>query len=488
MTEEVIDCAITSESGAAPAPESVTTPAAVGRGSASAFSIVRREGPWRDALLRRMLAVADLLAGLAGSASIVAIGNAKVGVALWSALLAPVWIVVAKLLGLYERDQQALRHLTVDELPRILTWVLAGTATVSSLLALTPAGWLGTAEAIRVGFVAAVAVILFRALARTVWRLAVPPERVLIVGEGRLADAMRRKLELFPDVHAEIAAERPALAAEELSEGSPTLRDLDRIVIAMPALDEELIPDLISFCRRYQIKLTVVPPASRLFGTAVELQHIADLPVLEYNTWDVSRSTQLLKRALDLAVSALVLVLLAPLLLLIGALVFLGSGWPILFAQARAGQGARPFTILKFRTMVPGAEEMLEDLIPIKQLNEPMFKLRRDPRVTRLGALLRRTSLDELPQFLNVLRGDMSLVGPRPEQLEFVALYESEHLFRLAVKPGLTGPMQVYGRGELNFEERLAVEREYVEHLSIARDLHILGLTVASIFNGRGAY
>src|ERR671925_961785 len=112
---------------------------------------------------------------------------------------------------------------------------------------------------------------------------------------------------------------------------------------------------------------------------------------------------------------------------------------------------------------------------------EPMFKLESDPRVTRLGALLRRTSLDELPQLVNVLRGEMSLVGPRPEQLELVDRYGPEHRFRLAVKPGLTGPMQVHGRGELTFEERLAVERHYVENLSIGRDVRILALTPVSV-------
>jgi lipopolysaccharide/colanic/teichoic acid biosynthesis glycosyltransferase len=116
-----------------------------------------------------------------------------------------------------------------------------------------------------------------------------------------------------------------------------------------------------------------------------------------------------------------------------------------------------------------------------------MYKLRQDPRVTRVGRLLRRTSLDELPQLWNVLKGEMSLVGPRPEQAELVERYTREQLFRLDVKPGLTGPMQVYGRGHLTFEERLAVEREYVENLSLGRDARILTLTIAAVFTGRGA-
>jgi lipopolysaccharide/colanic/teichoic acid biosynthesis glycosyltransferase len=144
--------------------------------------------------------------------------------------------------------------------------------------------------------------------------------------------------------------------------------------------------------------------------------------------------------------------------------------------------------MLKFRTMVPEAESLLPSLVEIDRLREPMFKLAGDPRVTRIGRLLRRTSVDELPQLVNVLRGEMSLVGPRPEQVELVERYRPEHRFRLVVKPGLTGPMQVYGRGRLEFDERLAVEREYVDNLSIWGDLRILWLTASSVVRGRGAY
>ena len=144
--------------------------------------------------------------------------------------------------------------------------------------------------------------------------------------------------------------------------------------------------------------------------------------------------------------------------------------------------------MFKFRTMVAGAEDLRPHLVPLHELPEPVFKLRDDPRRTRVGRLLRRFSLDELPQLLNVLRGEMSLVGPRPEEVPVVALYEQAHRFRLVVKPGLTGPMQVFGRGQLTLDERLAVEREYIENLSLGRDFRILGLTLTAVFNGRGAF
>jgi lipopolysaccharide/colanic/teichoic acid biosynthesis glycosyltransferase len=142
----------------------------------------------------------------------------------------------------------------------------------------------------------------------------------------------------------------------------------------------------------------------------------------------------------------------------------------------------------KLRTMVADAERALSDVVVLEDLSEPMFKLRADPRVTRMGRLLRRFSLDELPQLVNVLRGEMSIVGPRPEQIELVERYRSEHRFRLDVKPGMTGPMQVYGRGDLDFNERLAVEFDYVENLSLARDLRILLQTFPAALRGNGAY
>ncbi len=139
--------------------------------------------------------------------------------------------------------------------------------------------------------------------------------------------------------------------------------------------------------------------------------------------------------------------------------------------------------------MVSGADQQLDALIDLNRLaEEPAFKLTNDPRVTRVGRFLRRTSLDELPQFLNVLKGDMSLVGPRPEEARVVALYSDHHRKRLAVKPGLTGPMQVSGRGSLTFSERLQLELDYIENYSLWRDLSILLRTVPTILHGKGAH
>jgi lipopolysaccharide/colanic/teichoic acid biosynthesis glycosyltransferase len=194
----------------------------------------------------------------------------------------------------------------------------------------------------------------------------------------------------------------------------------------------------------------------------------------------------MLKRLLDLIVGIPLAVVSALLFPPIALAIWLEDRGPPLFVQRRAGLNGKPFSVFKFRTMYVGAERSLDDLLD--ELPEPMFKFRRDSRVTRVGRVLRRLSLDELPQIWNLLRGEMSLVGPRPEQLELVERYSPEHRFRLDVKPGLTGPMQIHGRAELTFEERLAVELDYVENVSIGRDLRILALTPVNVLRGTGAF
>jgi exopolysaccharide biosynthesis polyprenyl glycosylphosphotransferase len=439
-----------------------------------------------EPLLRRMLALGDLLA-VVTAAVLVGLWGSGPSAALLLVLSAPIWIVTAKLAGLYDRDHKTLRHLTVDELPWLMVWTLSSTALLTLLLAPFPALDPSSNDRLLVwGSVLALGYV-FRATLRGIWRRITPPQRVLIVGEGPLAQAVVRKLELFPDIHAEIQSRIPS-CAELQGQLHEVIDDVDRVVIACSELSEGLLEELLPVCRSNHVKLTIVPPTRGMFGTATHLTHIADLPLLDYNTWDISRTTVALKRVFDVGVALTVLVVTSPLFVLAGLATLLDSGLPIFFRQTRGGEHAHPFRMLKFRTMVQDAEARLADLVPFDELADPMFKLKADPRVTRVGRVLRRTSIDELPQLINVLRGDMSIVGPRPEQLDLVERYAPEHQFRLAVKPGITGPMQVYGRGELTFEERLAVEREYVENLSLARDIRIVLMTVPAVLRKRGAY
>ena len=448
--------------------------------------VARRYGYDPEPLLRRMLALADFFAVATAAVFVGLWGTGSAG-ALLLVLSAPIWIVTAKLAGLYDRDHRTLRHLTVDELPWLVMWTLSSTAVLTLLLAPFPALDPSSGDRLLVwGTVLGVAFLL-RAAARNVWRRITPPQRVLIVGEGPLAQAVVRKLELFPDIHATVHARIPSCAQLDTLLDA-VIEDVDRVVIACSELNETLLERLLPMCRANHVKLTIVPPTRGMFGTATHLTHIADLPLLDYNTWDISRTTVVLKRTFDIVVGLVGVIVTFPIFVLAGLAIVVDSGLPVFFRQTRGGEDARPFQMLKFRTMVRDAEAMLPELVPFDKLADPMFKLKADPRVTRVGRLLRRTSIDELPQLINVLRGEMSVVGPRPEQLDLVERYAPEHQFRLQVKPGMTGPMQVYGRGELTFDERLAVEREYVENLSLARDIRLVLMTLPVVFRRSGAY
>jgi lipopolysaccharide/colanic/teichoic acid biosynthesis glycosyltransferase len=264
--------------------------------------------------------------------------------------------------------------------------------------------------------------------------------------------------------------------------------EIERVVVTEQEMSDEAAERLIEECKAAKLGLTFLPQHFGILGPGIELNRLAELPVLDFRFSDPSRSTLALKRAMDLSGSAVLLTLLSPLLAGIALLTLLDSGRPVLFRQRRAGKDGRPFTMLKFRTMVKDADARLSELVDLEALEEPAFKIRDDPRVTRAGRLLRRTSLDELPQLVNVLKAEMSLVGPRPEEEAVVALYDERQRMRLAVKPGLTGPMQVYGRSDLTFEERLALERDYLDNLSIAGDVAILLRTPGAIARGEGAY
>lgn len=196
---------------------------------------------------------------------------------------------------------------------------------------------------------------------------------------------------------------------------------------------------------------------------------------------------RLVKRLMDITGALIGLAISIPFVAIAAIVIKLDSPGPVFFRQRRIGENGRPFQIIKLRTMVVDAEERLETLVDLNSLSEPAFKLLHDPRVTRVGRILRRTSLDEAPQFYNVLRGDMSLVGPRPEEERIVQRYQDHHRRRLAVKPGMTGPMQVNGRADLTFSERLQLELDYIDHYSLRRDVEILLRTVPAILHGNGA-
>jgi lipopolysaccharide/colanic/teichoic acid biosynthesis glycosyltransferase len=197
-----------------------------------------------------------------------------------------------------------------------------------------------------------------------------------------------------------------------------------------------------------------------------------------------------LKRVLDITGAAVGLIALSPVIAVLAAAVTLESPGPVFFTQVRVGRGGSRFRIIKFRTMVDGAEERRNELLSRSLYSDArLFKVPDDPRLTRLGGMLRRTSLDELPQFLNVLRGEMSLVGPRPPLPSEVVLYEEHHYARFDVKPGITGPWQVSGRSGITaFEDVIRLETAYIQNWSVWADLHLLAKTIPVVLRMRGAF
>jgi hypothetical protein len=280
------------------------------------FSILRHRGHWRDALRRRMLGIADLTTAL------IALGFAVWAGAmpLWAVALATLWVVLAKLYGLYDNDHRALRHLTVDELPTLLTWTATSSALSALLVTIIEPGPHSTDAALRVAIASACLAPVTRAAARILWRSLVPPEAAVLVGSGPLELATRRKLELFKDIHVDCVGSladaergdsidrRLAAYIEQLARAGTRP---DRVIVATSAVGEGLIAAVVRLCRQKRLKLSVVPPARGMFGTAVQLRHIADLPMIEFSTWDVSRSTMTLKRIIDVTFSTVTLVVTA---------------------------------------------------------------------------------------------------------------------------------------------------------------------------------
>jgi exopolysaccharide biosynthesis polyprenyl glycosylphosphotransferase len=219
--------------------------------------------------------------------------------------------------------------------------------------------------------------------------------------------------------------------------------------------------------------------------------HVEDLwgiPLIGIRQAGITSLDAAIKRIIDMVGSAVGILFLSPLMILIPILIKLDSKGPVFFIQERVGENGKKFKIYKFRTMVAGAEELLKQYLDIDQLEEPVFKLKNDPRVTPLGRILRRTSIDELPQLINVFKGEMSLVGPRPEEALVVQRYNSWHRKRLLVKPGLTGPAQITGRADLPLNERVELEINYIKDYSLATDFKIMMKTIPVVIRGDGCY
>jgi exopolysaccharide biosynthesis polyprenyl glycosylphosphotransferase len=457
----------------------------------------------RGSLLRRMLATGDWLTMLATLCIVTAASpKTDVGTLFWATMFSPVWILVLKLHGLYDNDHRRIRHSTLDEISSLISAAALGTLALDGLLALSPVGPLAATSAIAVGVGALLGSFASRAVLRFFWHRLAGAAIGIVIGPAAAVTVVARRVATHPETRLHLvgylaprgedaageAGELPRLGS--IADISRVAREhqVERVIVTEQEMSEPAAERMIEQCKAAGLALTFLPQHFGLLGPGIELNRLAELPVLDFRFSDPPRSSVALKRGMDLAIGGALLLLFSPVLLGCALLILLDSGRPVLFRQRRAGKDGKPFTVLKFRTMVKGAEQQLGELVDLEKLDEPAFKIADDPRVTRAGRRLRRFSLDELPQFVNVVKGDMSLVGPRPEEEAVVALYDERQRIRLAVKPGMTGPMQVYGRADLTFEERLAMERDYLDNISVAGDLAILLRTPAAIVRGEGAH
>ena len=459
----------------------------------------------RGVIFRRLLALSDALALLAGFAvSYLAVLGTSAASLAWALAFSPVWILVVKLHGLYDQDHRRIRHSTLDELPALVSASTIAAVVIGALTHLIgPAPTLSDAGVLVLASTLFVADAALRGVTRHLWHAKRPKEKSALVGSGGAMMRLRRRIETHPEVHLAVVGyfgDRPAVETNGSSRhlaylGQPSdlvavaeEQELEHIVVAQDSIPADDLTLLIDECKRFGLSLTLVAPHAGLLGPGIQLNRVGELPLLDFGFSDPPRSTELLKRMIDIVISTTLLVLLSPVLLAVAIAIKLDSRGPVLFRQTRAGKDGRRFTMVKFRTMVDGAEDRVDEVVDTRALLEPSFKVPDDPRHTRIGRRLRRFSVDELPQLWNVLRGEMSLVGPRPEEELVVQLYDERQRLRLSVKPGMTGPMQVYGRGDLTFEERLALERDYIDNLSIAQDVAILLRTPRAVIGGNGAY
>jgi exopolysaccharide biosynthesis polyprenyl glycosylphosphotransferase len=257
-------------------------------------------------------------------------------------------------------------------------------------------------------------------------------------------------------------------------------------VLCDASADEKELLDLVHRCKELSLKVSLLPQLFSAMGPSVEVDHVEGVTVLGINPPVLPRTARYLKRSLDLAVSAILLLLAAPLMVLIAIAIKLESRGPVFFKQRRIGRGGRPLQVVKFRTMVVDAEKQTQELMAASQ-HSGWLKLEHDPRITRVGRILRRLSLDELPQLWNILKGQMSLVGPRP-------LIESEdrqvdgwERTRLELTPGLTGLWQVLGRTNIPFDEMVKLDYLYVTNWSLWTDIRLILRTFPAVITRRGA-
>jgi exopolysaccharide biosynthesis polyprenyl glycosylphosphotransferase len=457
----------------------------------------------RDYMLRRVLALSDMGQIVAALAIAFAVGGVDRGIVdlLWLGPFLGVWLMLFGLYGLYTRDIKRISQGALDDLPYLFHAMLAGTLLMWVYYRLIiPAHPLVMEEVLVFGLVGVGLVLLMRFVVRRVSARALGPERVLLVGEAPVTTALIRKMRAHPEYALEpigliadpteigSVSSLPVLGSLEEAdlEATITLHRIDRVIIAQEDVADDLMLRILQECGELQIKVSVLPRGVETMGPSMEVDDIEGVTVLGLNPLVLSRSSRAIKRGVDVLGACVGLILLSPVMALAALAIKLDSRGPVFFRQTRMGRRGRAFSLLKFRTMSADAESRTAELMAASS-DPHWLKLDHDPRITRVGRFLRLLSIDELPQLWTVLRGKMSLVGPRPLTQVDHDQIEGWARVRLDLAPGITGLWQVLGRTHIPFEEMIKLDYVYVTNWSPWTDIKLLLYTVPAVVQRRGA-
>jgi len=452
----------------------------------------------RDARYRRALAAADVVsAATAVVLGVAVLGDDRLTLSLLAAL--PLVALVSKAIGLYDRDDTLLRKTTLDEVPAIFQVATLYAFLLALLEGAVVEGNLSQRQLVVLWVLLFLLMSLGRVAARrTVSRLTTP-ERCVVIGGALPAKALETKLKLSPSVKATVVGRVAVTKHDVTGAAPPVLGGLDtlasvlaehrihRVVVAPDVSDsEERILDIIRRTKLLGYRVSVLPRLFEVVGTSVAVDDVDGLTLLGLRRYGLTKSSGFLKRSMDIVGSVTGLVLLSPLLLAIAAAIKLTSAGPVLFRQPRIGRSGRRFELVKFRTMVDGADALKPALVELNEAGDGLFKIADDPRITAVGRRLRRTCLDELPQLLNVLRGEMSLVGPRPLVPDEDRRIEGWGRDRLLLKPGMTGHWQIFGSSRIPLREMVKIDYLYAANWSLWLDSKILLRTLPYAFRRHG--
>jgi len=483
----------------------------------------KKAGSWgrlrtrrRGWVTRRALLVADLfgliiafslnalIIGEAADAGINSLG--PIGESLLFLLTLPFWVVSAKLYGLYDRDEEQVDRSRADDLIGVFTLLTVGLWVV---FILTRLSGLADPDVNRLTFFwgGAIAFItLLRSFARSLCRRhASFRQNAIVVGAGVAGEVIAKKLAAHPEYGVDLIGfvdshpwnlgdtvrGLPVLGRPEDLGALVAELDVERVIFAFPTTRHEALLPVVRELGEAGIQMEIIPRFFDVLGPGLDIHSIGGLTVLGLRPFRLGYSAKVLKRTLDIVVASMLLTFLAPLFAVIGVVIKLDSQGPIFFRQTRMGAGEHTFRIWKFRTMTASADEQKKEVAQLNQhlAGDPrMFKIANDPRVTRVGRHLRRFSLDELPQLINVLVGEMSLVGPRPLILDEDCHVDGWARKRLNLRPGMTGLWQVLGASEIPFEEMIKLDYRYVAGWSLKTDLELIARTLPALVRARQVY